>query len=290
MKVAITGASGLFGHGLVRVFGARHTIFPLSHADVEISDSAAVRSVFEELRPEIVIHPAGIADPDVCEADPALATRVNVEGTRNVVEAARVCGARVVYISTDAVFDGTKQTPYVETDIPNPRSVYGRTKLQAEQIVRSAPEHWIFRVSVMFGPGKTNFVEKGLRKLAAGESYVVAADQIGSATYTLDAAAKMMEVIEAGRHGLFHLSNSGACSRLELAQRAAVLAGFDPAKVVGKPREEMGRRGPRPKYAVMEMAALKQAGFAPPRSWEDALAEYIFMTRGAQSEGERRKH
>lgn len=279
MKVAITGAAGLFGHGLVRVFGARHTIFPLSHADVEISDSAAVRAAFGRLRPRIVIHPAGIADPDVCEADPALATRVNVEGTRNVVEAARECGGHVVYISTDAVFDGTKQTPYIETDAPNPRSVYGRTKFQAEQIVRSAPEHWIFRVSVMFGPGKTNFVEKGLRKLAAGEQFVVAADQIGSATYTLDAAAKIMEVIETQRHGLFHLSNAGVCSRLELAQRAAALAGFDAARVIGKPMDQMGRRGPRPKYAVMEMAALKRDGFAQTRSWEDALGEYISTMR-----------
>ena len=200
---------------------------------------------------------------------------VNVHGTRNVVEAAREAGAEVVYISTDAVFDGKKQSPYTESDPAIPPTVYGRTKLRAERMVRASPNSWVFRVSVLFGPGKTNFVEKGLRKIAAGEEYEVAVDQIGSATYTLDAALKIMEVVEARRYGLYHLSNFGGCSRLELARRAAELAGLDPGRTVGKPSEQMGRRAARLKYAVMAMDALDQTGFSLPRPWQDALAEYV---------------
>ena len=275
MKVAITGAAGLFGCGLVRVFSSRHTVFPLTHTDADVTKPDQVRQVFRKLGPEIVVHPAGMPDLDACEGDPAGAFLVNVHGTRNVVEAAREAGAEVVYISTDAVFDGKKQSPYTESDPAIPPTVYGRTKLRAERMVRASPSSWVFRVSVLFGPGKTNFVEKGLRKIAAGEQYEVAADQFGSATYTLDAALKIMEVVEARRYGLYHLSNFGGCTRLELARRAAELAGLDPGRIVGKPSEQMGRRAARLKYAVMAMDALEQAGFSLPRAWQDALAEYV---------------
>ncbi len=271
----VTGSLGLFGHALVEVFGAKHTVFPLTRTIADITDAAKVHATFAEAKPEIVIHPAAIPDLDACEANPALAFAVNVEGTRHIVEAARKINAQVAYISSDSVFDGLKTSPYKESDSAAPRTVYGRTKLQAEEIVRSSDRNWIFRISVLFGPFKTNFVEKGLRALAAGQEYVVASDQVGSATYTLDAARKIMEVIEARRYGLFHLSNTGACSRLDLARLAASLAGLNPHKIIGKPSSEMGRRAERSKYAVMEMEALKKAGLALPRPWEDALAEYL---------------
>jgi dTDP-4-dehydrorhamnose reductase len=275
MKVAITGAAGLFGHGLVQVFGERHTVFALTRSEVDITRPEQVLAVFKELKPDLVIHPAGIPDIDICEADPAKAFLVNYHGTRNVVEAARQVGAGVAYISTDAVFDGNADSPYTESDATRPPTVYGRTKLRGEQIVSSLPDHWIFRVSVLFGPGNTNFVRKLLEHIRSGNEVTVASDQIGSATYTVDAARKILEVVEARRPGLYHLSNQGACSRLELAQRAAELAGLDPRKVIGKPSDQLGRRAVRLKYAVMEMAALKNAGFDLPRPWHLALAEYI---------------
>jgi dTDP-4-dehydrorhamnose reductase len=275
MRVAVTGSGGLLGQALVRVFSKRHTVFALTRAEVDIRDAERVRAVLTHVKPEIVIHPAGIPDLDICEADPEEAFRVNVHGTRNIADAAREVGAGVAYISTDAVFDGKKNSPYTESDPTTPPTVYGRSKLEGERVIAPWPAHWIFRVSVLFGPGKINFVERGLRKLAAGESYTVAIDQMGSATYTLDAAAKMMEVLEAGKFGLYHLSNDGACSRYELAVKAAELAGLDPRGIIGKPDAEMGRPTPRLKYAVMAMDGLKNAGFAPPRRWEEALAEYI---------------
>jgi dTDP-4-dehydrorhamnose reductase len=274
MKVAITGAAGLFGYALVQVFGERHTVFPLGRPDADITDAGQVRSCFEKILPEVVIHSAAIRDLDISEANPAEAFRVNVHGTRNVVEAAHSVGAAVAYISTDSVFDGQREVPYVETDVAIPPTVYGRTKLRGEEITSQLPRYWIFRVSLLFGPGKINMIDKVLGAVSRGE-YVAPSDHVGNATYTLDAARTIHEVIEAGRCGTYHVVNQGAVSRLELARRAAEIGGFDPTKVVGKPSAAMGRRAARPKHSVLLTQALEQAGFALPRPWPEALEAYI---------------
>jgi len=275
MKIAITGAQGLFGHGLVQVCQLRHTVFPLTRRDMDITDSEQVDAVIARLNPDVIIHPAAIPDLDVCEAEPARAFQVNFHGTRNIVQAAKLTGAGVAYISSDAVFDGKKTTPYRETDATVPPTVYGRTKLRGEEAARILDRWWIFRLCVLFGPGKPNFIDKGLRKIRGSEDYVVASDQMANAASTLDAAAKILEVIEAGRTGLYHLSNAGACSRLELARRAAEIAGLDPAKVVGKPSAKMGRRAARLKYSVIDMEGIKAAGIKLPRPWQEALSDYV---------------
>jgi len=275
MRVLITGAAGLFGNGLTHVFVTEHIVFPVTHAVADTTNASAIRDLFVKLEPEVVIHAAAIADPDFCEDDPALAFSVNVEGTRNVVEAAREIGAAVAFISTDSVFDGKKTTPYIETDGTNPSTVYGRTKVQGEEIVRTLPSHWIFRVPVLFGFGKIKFVEKGLIKLSKGEEFSTAVDQVASTAYTLDAARKIMEVVDARLYGVFHVANAGSCSRYELAQHAAELAGLNPALVIGKARSEMGNRAERLQYSVLEMRALKQHGIETPRPWEEALEDYI---------------
>jgi dTDP-4-dehydrorhamnose reductase len=275
MRVAITGAAGLFGQGLVATFSTRHEVFPLTRAEADITDAKAMGAALQSIRPDLVVHTAAIPDLDICEADPAQARRVNYQGTCNVADAAHRLGAGLVHISTDAVFDGRKVTPYVETDPTSPITVYGRTKLQAEQAVKTLERYWIFRVPVLYGPGKINFVEKGLRKLAAGEEYKVASDQLGCSIHTVDAGLKIMEVAESGPHGLYHLANQGACTRFELACAAAKLAGLNAEKVIGVPDALMQRRAPRLKYSVMEMEALRKDGFSLPRPWQEALADYV---------------
>lgn len=275
MNIAITGANGLFGHALVQVIGARHTVYPMIRATADLTDADAVRRALAEARPDVLIHTAGIPDPDLCEREPERAFSNNVAATRNVVAAAREFSFAVAHISTDSVFDGKANTPRIETDPVAPISVYGKTKLLAEQVVGELEKYWIFRVSVLFGPGKENFVSKGLAALLAGNTYTVASDQKGSATYTLDAASKILEVIERGHCGLFHLCNQGTCTRLELAQYAAELAHLPAANIVGKPIAEMQRKAPRPKYSVMKMKALAESGFSLPRYWKDALREYV---------------
>lgn len=292
MKVLITGTGGLLGHGLARVFAGRHDVRPVTRADADITDLAAVRACFGRWRPEIVIHPAAIPDIDECERNPALAQRVNVEGTRTVVQAAREIGAAIVHISTDAVFDGKKNSPYDIDDPVAPLSVYGRTKVEAERIVAAYPAHWILRIPLLFGPRAAghpspDFVEKGLRLVAAGKQYIVASDQLGSALYTLDAGRAIEQLIlkstpSAPTFGLYHLSNAGSCTRYELARRAAEIAGLDASLVVGKPLAEMGPRAPRLRYAVMTLDSLAKVGVAPLRQWPLALEEFIHSLGGGE--------
>lgn len=275
MNFAVTGATGLFGHGLVAVISKRHTVFSVGRAEADITKFEEVRALFQKLRPDVVVHAAANPSPDACETDPAQAFLVNVHGTRHVAEAAREVGAGLAYISTDAVFDGESLTPYVETDRAVPPTVYGRTKLRGERLVAALPRYWIFRVSVLFGPGKANFIDKGLREMKAGQPYVVARDQTASALYTLDGAEKILEVVERGPSGLYHLTNQGTCSRYELARYAAEKAGLDISRLAGVPADQMGRPAKRLKYAVLEMRALKEAGFSLLRPWQAALDEYL---------------
>jgi dTDP-4-dehydrorhamnose reductase len=266
---------GLLGRGLTQIISRKHVVLPLTRAMADVTNLTAVAAIFRDFQPDSVIHAAALPDPDFCELNPAEAQRVNVEGTRNAAEVARGQGSSFAFISSDAVFDGRKRTPYVETDPVDPPTVYGQTKVAGEGIARSLERHWIFRIPVLFGPGKLNFVEKGLRKIAKGEEYIVAADQLACAAYTLDVAAKMIEVISSAQYGTFHIANTGECNRLELARRAATLAGMDASKITGKPIAEMGRPAKRLQYSVMELRALKQRGFALPRPWPEALAGYL---------------
>lgn len=282
MKIAVTGAAGLFGKGLTQVFREKHEVFPFTRQESDITDHARMRTLMTDILPDVIVHPAGIADVDECERNPELAFRVNTEATKNLVEIAKDLGARFAFVSTDAVFDGRANRPYVETGTVNPPSVYGRTKVAAEEGVRQYDRHCIFRVSVLFGPGKANFVNKGLCKAWGKEQYIVASDQLGNATYTVDAARTMLQVFAAEANGTFHLCNQDECTRYELAQRAVELAGLDSSIVVGKPMAEMNRPGPRLKYSVMEMRGLRTAGIPLPRPWEEALQEYV---KGLQAPG-----
>ncbi len=162
MKIAVTGAAGLFGRGLVQVLGGSLEVAPLTRKESDITDTAKMREVVSRVSPGVIIHAAAMPDIDECEKNPEQAWKVNAEATRGLVEIAEELGAGFAFISSDAVFDGKSTRPYVETDAVKPPSVYGRTKVAAEEHVRKLAKHWIFRVSALFGPGKANFVNKAL--------------------------------------------------------------------------------------------------------------------------------
>ena len=275
MKIVVTGAAGLLGKGLVQVFGERHDVSPLTRQEGDITDAQRMRSLIQEIAPDVVVHAAGNPDIDACEKNPELAWKVNSEATKELASITSQTGGAFAFVSTDAVFDGKSSRPYVESDVVNPPSVYGKTKVAAEGFVRTHAKHFVFRVSVLFGPGKANFVNKAWCKAMGNEPYVVANDQLASATYTVDAAATMLQVIEADAFGTYHVCNHGECTRYELARRAVELAGLNAGVVVGKPVQEMARVGPRVKYSVMKMEALQRRGFQQPRGWEEALRAYV---------------
>ena len=152
MKIAITGTTGLFGHGLQLVFSQQqHQIVPLPHARLELTDRAAVFAALKQAAPDLLVHPAGIPDIDQCELHPQQCWATNVDATRNLCDAAAEFNFGLAFISTDAVFDGEKNTPYVESDPINPPTEYGRSKVAAEDLVKRLAGHWIERNQVALG-------------------------------------------------------------------------------------------------------------------------------------------
>ncbi len=275
MRIAVTGASGLLGQELVRTLNCVHVVLPLSRSDADITNQDAIFKKISEFQPDLVIHTAAIRDLDECEKRPELARAVNIEGTRNTLEAAVACSADFAFISSDAVFSARRFLPYGEDDIPRPCSIYGHTKLAAERIVAGWPRHFIFRISLLFGGGTLNVIETILRTVASGRQYTAATDQIGSATYLPDAVRVINCITQRRAYGLFHVCNPGEYSRYELASLAVSTAGLSGSRVVGKRRDEFDGAATRSEYCAMRMDRLLQLGVPLPQPVKSALEHYI---------------
>jgi len=269
----VTGAGGQLATAFTRVLEG--DVF-LSREDVlDIRDTDAVRAAVHAFAPDVILHTAAYTDVDGAEADPALAEAVNALGTRNVVEAVRGTHTVVVYFSTDYVFDGTKDSPYVETDTPRPLGVYGRTKLDGEQEVLSWARGMVVRTSWLFSDTGHNFVKTILAaagsKAGTGEPLRVVDDQVGSPTYAAHLATAVDEALRLGvGPGLYHLAGGGYCSWCELAREVVALAGLnvpvDPISTA-----EAGRPAPRPAFSAL--ASERPIPRLP--SWEDGVAEAV---------------
>ena len=261
MKVLVTGAAGQLGTELVEVFrAAGHDVTGTTHESLDICDALAVAASVEAVRPDWVIHGAAWTAVDACESDPDRAFAVNGTGTANVVAAAGAVGARVVYVSTDYVFDGEKQGPYVESDVPNPQSVYGASKLAGERAVRDVD--MIVRISWVCGYHGGNMVKTILRLAETNPTLSFVADQVGHPTFADDAAVGIMRLVDAGCSGVFHLTNQGAVSWYEFAREVLAASGADPDRV--KPIATVDLQPPRPakrpKNSVLDNAAMRTAG------------------------------
>ncbi|MFM7246503.1 MAG: dTDP-4-dehydrorhamnose reductase [Actinomycetota bacterium] len=225
MTVLVTGAGGQIGRTALRVLGDRGV--GLGRADLDVTDAAAVMAAVAAHRPTVILHCAAWTDVDGAESDPAGATRANVDANRHVARAARAHGARLVTLSTDFVFDGTKGAPYVESDPTGPLSVYGETKLQGEEA--ALEEHpdgtWVVRTAWVYDETPGNF--PGLIRRLANERDVlrVVTDQIGSPTYAGHLAPVLVDLPDRAAPGVVHITGAGEASRLEWA--AAVIACAD---------------------------------------------------------------
>jgi dTDP-4-dehydrorhamnose reductase len=274
MRIVITGANGQLGRELVDAFAA-HDVVAGDLGTLDVADRDSVRAVVSTTAPDAIVHAAAWTDVDGCEADPDLAFRVNALGTRNVVEAARLVGARVCYVSTDYVFDGTASRPYTEWDTPNPLSVYGRSKLGGEREMR--PEDTVVRTSWLCGRYGSNFVRTVLGRAAEGRELRVVDDQHGCLTLAADLAAMILRLVVERRPGIHHVTNPGPTTWYELAREAVALAGLDVDQVRPVRTAEMDppRPAPRPAYGVLDNAALRLGGIPllPPRA--DALERLV---------------
>jgi dTDP-4-dehydrorhamnose reductase len=281
-KVLIFGSTGQLGTDLVNVFqdSRAFDVIPLTHADADCTDAAAVRKVVLHLHPQFVINSAAYVRVDDCEDRPSEAFGVNAIGALNI---ARVCAevdALSVYISTDYVFDGTKEFPYVESDSTNPINVYGTSKLAGELLVRQTGRRWlIVRVSSLFGKtgarGKGgNFIETILAKAQKGESLRVIDDNCISPTYTSDAARAMRELMKSGVTGIVHTVNSGSCSWYKFAKEALDLCGLR-GSIEPVPSAAFSSRARRPKNSVLSSERLLADQSPFMTSWPQALRSYL---------------
>jgi dTDP-4-dehydrorhamnose reductase len=263
MRALITGAAGLIGSALAESYD---DVVALRHRGLDITDAAAVDAVVERVQPHVIFNCAVIG-VDQCEADRALAQRVNVDGPANLARAAERIGATLVHFSTNYVFDGARMSqPYAVDDEARPINVYGVTKLRGERAVLDASSRaLIVRTSWVFGRGKESFLSTVAERLARGERVQAITDTFASATYVADLVTRVRELVQRGECGVQHVVNDGICSYETFAHEAARIIGADEALI--EPATE-GRAAPRPRWTPMECTP-------PMRAWQDALANYI---------------
>jgi len=275
VKVLITGSEGQLGKDLVRMLSDEHELFPFD-LDMDVTILDGTMKTVTTISPDVVIHAAAYTDVDGCELNPDLAYKVNALGTQNVALACQRCGAAMLYVSTDFVFDGKKREPYLEFDEPNPLSVYGRSKLAGERYVTSLLDrYYITRTAWLFGKQGRNFVKTILKLAEEREELTVVDDQVGSPTYSLDLAKTIAELIKTGWYGLYHTTNSGSCSWFEFAKKILEYADKRGVKVSPITSEELSRPAPRPAYSVLKNYCLELRGIQPLRHYEEALRDYF---------------
>ena len=261
MKVLITGSAGQLGTDLVA--SANHAgldVIATSHADLDITDRNLVSQKIASAAPEAIIHAAAWTAVDACESDIKKAMAINSDGTANVANAARQIGARVIYISTDYVFDGTKATPYIESDMPNPQSVYGASKLAGERHL-DLNQDSVVRISWVCGEHGNNMVKTILRLAATSPTLTFVDDQIGSPTFTSDIAPVLVDFARESRTGIWHLTNQGITSWFGFAQDVLRAAELDPNRVQPIATADLRPQRPakRPANSVLENAHMCKA-------------------------------
>lgn len=276
MRIFLTGAAGQLGRDLVARFeSVGHDLTAVDIAEVDLTVREDVVAAIGAVNPDVVVHPAAFTAVDRCESEPDAAFAVNVLGTRHIAEAARRAGARVLYVSTDYVFDGTKPTPYVEWDSPNPQSVYGRSKLAGEHELD--PGSTIVRTSWVCGFHGANMVKTILRIAGEPGRLTFVDDQRGHPTFTSDLAATIETLVAEERPGLFHVTNQGAVSWFEFARAVLEAAGDDPDRVDPCSTADLQppRPAPRPTNSVLDNAAMRLSGMPMMRDFHEPLGELV---------------
>ena len=277
VKVLITGAAGQVGRELVEFAkAAGDDVVALDRDALDVVHGDDVLDAVEAAQPDVIVHAAAWTAVDACESDPYRASVVNHFGTCNVASAASSARAHLIYLSTDYVFDGTKPTPYVETDVPNPASVYGKTKLDGEHAVDPSAGT-IVRISWVCGQYGNNMVKTLLRLAHEGVDPKFVDDQIGHPTIVEDLVPMLHRLATERRPGLFHVTNQGAVSWYEFARATFAAAGADPDRVSPISTAELDppRPAPRPANSVLDNAAMRLSGLPLLPHFEDSLTRLV---------------
>jgi dTDP-4-dehydrorhamnose reductase len=288
MRVTLFGASGLLGQELVRelrsneLTSAQGQLTALSSKDADLRDHTRVRDVIRDSRPDWIILSAAYTDVDGCESNRDLAFAVNCDGAVNVAQAAREAGSRLLFVSTDYVFDGSKGSPYETSDARNPKSVYGETKARAEErLLEILPEVCIARTSWLFGHGGKCFPATILKLASTRPEISVVNDQRGSPTFTRDLASALVGLCRASARGIVHVTNSGNCTWYDFAAEIVRASGL-PTAVKPVTTAEFQRPARRPAYSVLSPDSLHAHNIRMPE-WQDALQRYLATTPTASA-------
>jgi dTDP-4-dehydrorhamnose reductase len=276
MKVLVTGAKGLLAQAaLPALAAAGHETHALTRAELDVTHLDAFQSAAALFQPDWIFHLAAHTRVDDCESDGDAAYRVNGIGARNAALAAVSCGAALLTISSDYVFDGASLSPYREYDTARPINAYGASKWAGEQAIREIGGRFIIvRTAWLFGPGGGNFVDSILRKARAGESLRVVGDQRGSPTFTPDLAVGLLRLAERAAYGTYHAVNTGAASWYELAEAAVREAGLT-TEVERIESAALARPARRPVYSVLDASWFGYATGSALPDWKDALRRHV---------------
>ena len=280
-KYLITGYKGQLGYDIARELVERGetNILAIDKDEMDITDREQVMSVVKGFNPDVIFHCAAWTAVDKAEEMEDLANLVNVVGTKNMTDASIEVGAKLVYISTDYVFDGTKEGTYNENDVPNPKSVYGMTKYLGEEEARRNPNHFITRISWVFGVNGNNFIKTMLNLSEKYDSLNVVDDQIGSPTYTVDLAKVLVEMVQTNKYGTYHVNNEGYCSWAEFAKYIMESNGKN-TKINFVSTEkyyegkDMSKIAYRPRNSKLDKSKLVENGFEMLPDWKDATDRY----------------
>ena len=291
MKILITGSAGMLGYDLCKVLSKEYDLVgvdvsaseskykPHKFYKVDISQKKDVQNIFVSEKPDIVIHTAAWTDVDGCELDPEKAEQVNVTGTLNVAEACYDNSAYLIAVSTDYVFDGNKGKCYSEDDKPNPLSVYGKTKLEAENLVKELLSSFlVVRTSALYGANGCNFVNTIVKKAKNGENLRIVDDQFTAPTYTYDLALAISILIEnrgSFDYDIVNVCNSGSCSWYDFALEIIEKEGIKGYSLEPMISSNLERPAKRPGYSVLDNRRFCDVSGIKLRSWREALADYL---------------
>ena len=280
MRILVTGVKGQLGHDVVNELNKRgHTPIGVDVEEMDITDAAAVEQEMKGGDLDAVIHCAAYTAVDAAEDNQELCMRVNAEGTRNIARICKELDLKMVYISTDYVFDGEGERPWEPDDARDPLNVYGESKYQGELAVEEYLEkYFIVRIAWVFGVNGKNFIKTMLRLSENQKEINVVNDQIGSPTYTYDLAVLLADMVETEKYGRYHATNEGLCTWYEFAQEIFKQAGVD-VKVNPVTSEEFPAKAKRPHNSRMDKSKLTRNGFRLLPSWQDALKRYLEIIR-----------
>lgn len=279
MKILITGSNGMLGHDLIEVLKDKHELLLTTSKTLDITDGDSVMDFIVKSNPDIVINSAAYTDVDGCESNPDLAYNVNGEGVKNLALACREVDCPLVHISTDYVFNGQNDRPWVEDDEIGPISIYGKSKLEGEEHIKEILEkYFIVRTAWLYGVNGRNFPRTMLELAQKHSEITVVYDEVGTPTYTPDLAKGISELIETDYYGTYHLTNSGNCSWCEFARYIFEVADVD-VNVIPVTASEFARPAPRPSYSVLENRNWVKNGFEPLRNYKEAIKEYIGLIK-----------